>query len=341
MLIGIQPDQMGKQSYSDKWIEYLKQKNINYEVLDLFNPKLNLNKLKKYDGIMWRWNLEYPDRIVAPEILDIIENNLNIPVYPDFNTRNTWDNKIKQHYLFSANKINTPKTWVFYDEMEAKKWANNAIYPYIFKLAKGASSSGVTLIKNKKEAYNIIKKIFNGGIYTNSAHLDEIKKNKLIKPTLRKIKNVCNKEKIFKQNKRNILEKNYVYFQELLQNNEFDIRVTIIDNRAFAFRRFNRENDFRASGSGKIDYNQNVMDKNIIKKAFEINKKLKFNCMAYDFVYNNEKEVSLLEICWTFNDYAVSKCPGYWNKNLEFIEESKWPEELQINFFINTLSEKI
>lgn len=51
-----------------------------------------------------------------------------------------------------------------------------------------------------------------------------------------------------------IREKKYILFQEYLPDNEFDTRVTVIGNRAFAFRRFNRKKDFKASGSGEIDY---------------------------------------------------------------------------------------
>src|SRR6185503_17089802 len=45
----------------------------------------------------------------------------------------------------------------------------------------------------------------------------------------------------------------YILLQEFLSNNKFDTRVTVIGNRAFAYRRFNRPNDFRASGSGNFD----------------------------------------------------------------------------------------
>ena len=36
------------------------------------------------------------------------------------------------------------------------------------------------------------------------------------------------------------IDKNYIYFQEFIPGNEFDTRVTVIGDRAFAFRRMNR-----------------------------------------------------------------------------------------------------
>ena len=53
----------------------------------------------------------------------------------------------------------------------------------------------------------------------------------------------------------------------------YDTRVTVIGGRAFAFRRFNRDDDFRSSGSGKIDYNMEEIDKRMIKLALKVSKK--------------------------------------------------------------------
>ena len=49
-------------------------------------------------------------------------------------------------------------------------------------------------------------------------------------------------------------EKGYIYFQEFIPDNDFDIRVIVIGDKAFAIKRMVRENDFRASGSGSILY---------------------------------------------------------------------------------------
>jgi glutathione synthase/RimK-type ligase-like ATP-grasp enzyme len=49
-------------------------------------------------------------------------------------------------------------------------------------------------------------------------------------------------------------EKNYVYFQDFIPQNDFDIRIIVIGKRAFAIKRMVRKGDFRASGSGNIKY---------------------------------------------------------------------------------------
>ena len=50
--------------------------------------------------------------------------------------------------------------------------------------------------------------------------------------------------------------------------------LTIIGNRAFAFRRFNRTNDFRSSGSGKIDCDLAYIDLETVRLAFQVAQKL-------------------------------------------------------------------
>ena len=84
-----------------------------------------------------------------------------------------------------------------------------------------------------------------------------------------------------------------VYFQEFIPNNGFDIRVVVIGKRAFAVKRFNRRGDFRASGSGKKEYDHKLFDVELISYSFDLAKKLSMQSMAYDFIYSDEKN-----LCW-------------------------------------------
>src|SRR5690606_34895602 len=91
-------------------------------------------------------------------------------------------------------------------------------------------------------------------------------------------------------------EKGYVYLQDFLPNNEFDLRIIIIGNKAFALKRMVRKGDFRASGSGSIIYNTHEIDIQCVQTAFKVSKKLKAECLAYDFIYNQNKNPLIVEI---------------------------------------------
>ena len=49
-------------------------------------------------------------------------------------------------------------------------------------------------------------------------------------------------------------DRGYAYFQDFIPDNDSDIRVIIIGDKAFGIKRMTRNNDFRASGSGLISY---------------------------------------------------------------------------------------
>ncbi len=116
-------------------------------------------------------------------------------------------------------------------------------------------------------------------------------------------------------------EMNYLYFQEFIANNDSDIRIVVVDGKAFGIKRMNRENDFRASGSGFILYDKESIDERFVKAAFEIHRKLKAQCIAYDFVMDNDKPL-LIEISYGFANSGYDACVGYWDEEMNWYEGS-------------------
>jgi len=333
VLIGIQPDRMGEQSYSEKWSVFLQDCGVDFEFIDLLGLE-DLSLLRRYDGIMWRWDLSHPWRQVAPRILDAIEKELRIPVYPDYNTRWPWDDKIKQHYLLGIHGIRTPRTWIFWHREDARNWIRETEFPKIFKLAVGASSRNVVLVNDRREASRLVDRMFSRGIST-AERLDEVKSGRILRPFARNVRGRLFARHRYEESRRKaIIEKNYAYFQEFVPGNPWDTRVTVIGDSAFGFRRINRPGDFRASGSGRIDFDRTRVDLRMVEHAFSISEKLKVDCMAYDFLKDKKGEILLLEMCWTFADSAVQKCPGHWDRSLAWHPGSAWAEEFQIKEFL-------
>lgn len=132
-------------------------------------------------------------------------------------------------------------------------------------------------------------------------------------------------------------ERGYFYVQEYLPGNEFDTRVTIIGDRAFAFRRFVRPNDFRASGSGCIDYDPTSIDERCIQIAFESSKKVGSQCLAYDFVQGPDDSPVVIEVCYGFVAQAVFNCPGHWDSQMEFHIGQMWPQDAILLDLTNTI----
>ncbi len=112
--------------------------------------------------------------------------------------------------------------------------------------------------------------------------------------------------------------------------------MTVIGKRGFAFRRFVKKNDFRASGSGNFDTNPKHIDLKCLEIAFEISRKLNFVTMAYDFIYDVDKRPYINEITYCFVDTAVQNCTGYWDEDLKWYKLQEWPQYYQLSDFIST-----
>jgi hypothetical protein len=295
---------------------------------------------------MWRWIHLPKDKIKAPYILYGIEKYLKIPVFPNHNICWHYDNKIAQYYILKSINAPIPNTWIFWDKNIAINWAKKTDYPIVFKLSTGAGSSNVIKLESEEKAIQLINNMFDYGIFPNTINAN---KQKVIRRMFSQINNLLIKPINSKNYGLNSSypplpdcwwqpEKNYCYFQEFLDYNKFDTRVTVIGDRAFCYRRFNRKDDFRASGSGNFDVDPKKIDINCVKKAFKISKKLKFQSMAYDFLFKNNNP-TIIEMSYTFVDWMVHDCLGYWNSKLEWIKGKMWPEEAQVEDFIRYIKE--
>lgn len=331
-------------SFAPNWIKVLKSNNIEVLELDFYNTDI-IKKVRQCDGVMWNWFHTPEDKQATNFILNPIEHELKIPVFPNYQTRWHFDEKVAQHYFFDAIDAPKVKSWVFRNKHEALEFIKFADYPLITKLSVGAGSANVFLLNNQEEAANFVKRIFNIGIYPYT--LNEFSRDNILKSwsnftrfinDLRNIKNIIFNNYSHVLPKHFQVQKNYVYFQEYVKNNLYDIRITVIGNRIFGFTRENRKNDFRASGSGNINYDVEKIPKEALKIAYDISKKCNFQSMAYDFLLKDGKTVLLNEISYTYVSNAVANSKGYWNENLEWVNKTITPEKAQVIDFINQIN---
>jgi len=309
-----------KGSFSDRWISYCIQMGIKYKIVDCYQNDI-IEQLDGCDALMWHFNhMNYKDNLFAKTLHFSIEQ-AGIIAFPNFNTAWHFDDKLGQKYLLEV--INAPlvPTWVFYSKSEALKWAEQTTYPKVFKLRKGAGSSNVKLAKSYNEAKALIKKAFGKGFAQSDA--------------LATLKERWRNYKLGRSNYFDIVkglirflyptdfvknagkEKGYIYFQEFIPNNDHDIRVIVIDNKAFAIKRMTRENDFRASGSGNIVYNKEVFDEKTIQLAFDLSNKINGQSIAFDFIFDNGV-AKVVEISYGFLKEVYDKCEGYWDREMNW-----------------------
>lgn len=325
--------------FHPRWIEYCKRNKLDYKIVDCYANDI-IAQLHDCDGLMWHFSQSNSkDIVVAKQILFALDH-IGFKVFPDFKTAWHFDDKVAQKYLLES--INAPMvpTFVFYDKPQALIWASQATFPKVFKLRGGAGSANVRLAKNRKEANQLINKAFGKGFsqYEGWSNLKERwRKYKQGKTSLKDVgKGVLRlgHEPAFSKIKGK--ERGYAYFQEFMPNNDSDTRIIIIDGKAFALKRMVRKGDFRASGSGEFYYAKEEFDERCVKMAFDTNKQLKSQCVAFDFVFDTNRSPLIVEISYGFTPSGYRDCPGYWDENLNWHQEKFWPEEWMVDSILNS-----
>lgn len=330
MIIAIQPDNYGPgDSSSPIWTKLLTKFGHEVRVVDVYGAAI-LEQLKGCQGFMWRHAHLPHMRQVATRLLPVVEHELGLVVYPDQNTCWHYDDKIAQAYLLTAASIPTPRTWVWFEEKSALDWVRTAQFPVVLKLWAGAGSMNVTLVRTREEAADWIVRLFRTGV--GSLENQQVALSGRVRDSYRIL---SGKELPHPWE----LHKNYVLFQEFLAGNEFDTRITVIGDRAFGFRRFNRENDFRASGSGKIDHDPRGIAPEMVRLAFDTCRRLKMQSCAVDGIWHGFEPV-VCEVSYTYASWAVYDCPGHWDSKLNWHEGQVWPEEAQVADFLVKLQGK-
>jgi glutathione synthase/RimK-type ligase-like ATP-grasp enzyme len=307
-----------KGSFSDHWVVYCKANGIPFKLVNCYRSDI-IDQLSDCDVLMWHHSQTNPKDILFAKQLLFSLMHAGKKVFPDFLTNWHFDDKVGQKYLLEALGAPLVPTWVFYEKDTAIKWIEKIEFPLVFKLRSGAGSSNVRLVQSKSQAIHLINKAFKSGFsqYNSFGEFkDKVVKFRHGKLPLKDVvirfvlQFITPKYSLVAGN-----EKGYIYFQKFIPFNDHDIRVIVIGDKAFAIKRLVRRNDFRASGSGDILYAKEHFNEEVIILSFELAEKLKMQCVAFDYVFQNEKPL-LLEISYGFVPEGYKDCIGYWDKSM-------------------------
>lgn len=327
-----------KNSFSERWIAYCENNNIDYKIVNVFDSDI-IQQVQGCNVFMWHHHHNnFKDVLTAKRVLFALEHS-NIKVFPDFNTAWHFDDKVAQKYLLEGIDAPLVPSYVFYDKKEALDWANQTTYPKVFKLKGGAGSANVKLVTSKSECIKLINKAFGKGFkqFDGKAYfLDTIKKYKSGTKSLKQVAKAFGRMFISTEYAKNIPpERGYAYFQEFIPNNDSDIRIIIVGNKAFGLKRMVRKGDFRASGSGAINYSVVDIDDKCVDIAFQVNKKIKSQSIAFDFVFDENNNPLIVEISYAYSTSAYDKCEGYWTEDLQFHKGSFIPQAWMVEDVLN------
>ncbi|WP_147270832.1 ATP-grasp domain-containing protein [Alteripontixanthobacter maritimus] len=272
-----------------------------------------------------------PDLMIMEAILPQLEA-MDIACLPGRDTFRMTGDKLRLAAFFEAQKIASPQTDALFSEADVERWIVDwGVFPIVAKLRKGAGSINVTLLNEEAELRRLARDLF----------ADRIREGDLSKSYG---KRMPERGSLFRRTARKILGRETrgvpiigecLLLQHFLPGNSHDLRVTTIGSRAFTFRRKTRQGDFRASGSGMIEYNPSEMRMDCVQMAQDISKRFNFQTMAYDFLFDEAGLPQILEMNYTYVAKAVSMCPGFFDAGGNFVEhDNHSPQYYQLVDFL-------
>lgn len=331
-------------SFSDRWIEVCNARNIAYKCADIFADEL-FARLRASQARALICHPPMYDRRSSVAARSIVQACAlaGISVFPRVEDYWHFDDKVAQKYLFDALGVRTPATHVFLSKQDALEWVESAQFPVVFKLKSGAGAVNVLLMRSKEEARSRVERMFRKGYPATDAALKDVRTKIRLHGQKRDwpatVRRLPRTVRDLLELRRDIdWERGYAYFQEFVPGNSSDTRVTVIGERAFAFRRMVRPGDFRASGSGSIVYDPEAVDGACIEMAFAVAAQLKTSCIAFDFIHRPGDSLPLIvEMSFAFMAKAVFDCPGHWRPDMSWHSGHVWPQDAILDDILASL----
>ena len=330
-----------KDSFSDGWIAACKENKIPYKIVNCYDNNI-VEQLSDCDGLMWHWDLnDYKSALFAKQLTISLEKS-GFKVFPSTATAWHYDDKVGQKYLLEAIDAPLVPTHVFYSKSEALEWIESIKFPLVFKLRGGAAALNVKLVKNISQARKLIRKAFGSGFSSINrsekikSRIINLRKNFNSESLMALIKSILRVFIFTEVEKFSPKQKGYIYFQDFIPNNDYDNRIVVMRGKCYAVRRCNRENDFRASGSGNWAFEKELFDLDAIRLALDVAKKLDTQSVAFDIIRDGDEfKIVEMSYCWSI---GVSNLTiGYWDFELNW-----HPGEVNsANFMVQDLIKEI
>lgn len=247
-----------ERAYYPKYERFLKNNNINYSYFDPYRSDW-IEKAENYDLIIWHTDSDPSTQDIAKSKIYILEK-MGKHCLPSYEEIWSYEDKIRAHYLYKLYKLPAIPTFVSHSKSEIIDYLKSAKYPLISKISTGSASFGVDKLDNYDQAKKVVDQVF------------------------------CykGKETYFKYS----CQKDYIYFQDFIEDASYDLRVMSVGNELFGYYRYPNKGDFRASGAG--NYEKKGIPNEALELAYQVKEKFGSSFLATDFVYSEKLKKFLI-----------------------------------------------
>lgn len=323
-------------NWSVAWINFCKENKIDYEVVNPFQNEIN-KFLLNFEVILWHFsNYSFKDMLIAKNILFTMEK-MGKKVFPAIDDAWHFDDKLAETYLLQAIAAPIPNSYYFYSYEEVTTAIQSLKFPIIAKLRNGSGSHNVKMLNNQGELLSYSKTMFTSGISSAPSLIfkasSNIKSSKSLSTFIKRAKRIPEFLRSLANAKKFNREKDYVYLQDFIKNDGYDLKIVVVGDKLSFIGRSIREGDFRASGGGTLFYDKSLITKNVIDSAFKTSDLLGFKCMGYDYVIDKSSGKGIIiEISYGFSHVALMAANGHFDREAIWHDEPlNAPEELLTN----------
>lgn len=209
----------------------------------------------------------------------------------------------------------TIKSLCFYSMKDLKELLkNNKIeYPVVIKCAEGSASGGVQMASNEIELFAKAKKMgriqYNDACYT---------RKKQIRYWLGRVKRRLKKSEMIEKP----TARQKMIIQSFIPNLDCDYKVLVFAEKFYLLKRYVRDEDFRASGSGKFVFPEKFAgdEKKILEYAYQAYVQLETPMLSIDIAFDGANCHMIEFQCVDFGAYTLQYSSCYYKRD----EEGDW-----------------
>jgi len=303
---------------------------VAYELVDLDRHDW-VSAVAEFDAILCKSPVMGRDAAAHfKEKVYFLETHLGKLVFPNFKTVWHYDSKVAQSYILAHAQIPTPHTVASFECHDAEQCLQDSKLPLVFKGSAGAGSEQVWLVRTRDAALAHIQKTFAYQLWREG--IGSSGRAARLLASARMAGRSWMRTRIMDR----LLDRELyrpVYWQEFIDGNDADLRITVIGGRyACAFWRRNRPNDFRASGSGLVDYARPIPEE-ALRLCFEFCRKMDYDSMAFDLLVK-DGIFAIIEMSYLYVAAAIAGAPGVYERTddgrIEFVSGGREPQDLWV-----------
>ena len=293
-----------------KYCQFLERNALPYDLYNIHSGDW-LEKAAQYDAIVGCASSEPYHLEEMRRKYHFLETYLDKVCYPSLKHAMLYEDKSLEAYLASVFGLPYAKTYISHDKDDAMRTVETMAYPVVYKIVPSSGSLGMELVRTQRRARQIVEQAFSRvGRKTHYPFL---------------------------------WQKDFVYFQEYVPNDGYDIRVEVIGNKMFGYYRKVLEGDFRASGM-HLGVEKRVIPEEVLRIALRANEIIQSPLLAVDMVHGLDGKYRIIEFSPISGDVEnpeelkVNGVTGVYVVDddgvLRFQEGKYWIHELVIKEFL-------